>query len=252
MSKLLDKLSYEVESIGLGLRDIAFPSVCGVCSHRLNSGIDHVCLSCRATLTVLDLHTIPQNTMTDRFWGRLPIVRAAALLPYTPEAPAVRIMQLLKYDDRPQLGYNLGSWFGRLLAESKVFGEVDLVVPVPLHPKKFRIRGYNQAERIARGIADVMEAQCLPYLVERRRHTQTQTRMSKFERMVNVDDVFQLAGTSASGAAPRYAKNLIQGRSILLVDDVMTTGATLESLGKAILPAEPGELKVATLALARH
>lgn len=185
--------------------------------------------------------------MTDRFWGRIPVERAAALLPYSQGTPAQRLMWLLKYDDRPEVGFKLGAWLGQMLAGAFVFGAVDYVIPVPLHEDKLRTRGYNQAERVAAGIAESLGAECLPYAVLRKRYTETQTRKSQFERMENVESVFQLAVNVGQGKV-----HPLSGKHILLVDDVMTTGATLEALGSVLLPVKPASLKVAVLALARY
>ena len=171
------------------------------------------------------------------------MLRAAGLLPYGPGTLAERVMRLLKYDDRPDIGVSLGGWLGTLLVgPDSVFGPIDVVVPVPLHPRRARRRGYNQAERIGTGIARGLggDAVCLPGAVRRTRETETQTRKSQFERLANVDGVFALR---------RPAE--LAGRHVLLVDDVITTGATLEALGREVLRAGPASLQGATLAVAR-
>lgn len=226
-----------------GLTSVAFPQTCCLCERRIAGGTRFVCLRCRAEAETLDLHTLPENEITDKFWGRLPVERGAALLPYGKNSLAERVMRLLKYDDRPDVGLSLGGWLGSLLASpDSVFGAVDVVVPVPLHPRKKRLRGYNQAERVGAGIARGLggEVRCLPRAARRTRHTETQTRKSQFERLANVEGVFAVS-------APRR----LRGRHVLLVDDVMTTGATLEALGREVLKANPASLKVATLAVAR-
>jgi predicted amidophosphoribosyltransferase len=202
-------------------------------------------------MTTLDLHHLVENTVTDRFWGRLAVERAAALLPYSQGTPAQRLMWLLKYDNRPEVGVKLGGWLGQLIKNSFVFGEVDYVVPVPLHEAKLRTRGYNQAERVAAGIAEVINAECLPFAVKRKQFTETQTRKSQFERMENVESVFELSQRPQQQNANDSTLHLLSGKHVLLVDDVMTTGATLEALGRAVLPAKPASFKVAVLALAR-
>lgn len=228
--------------------EFVFPEPCAVCGRPVPTGTKYVCVRCRAKVTTLDLHHLPENTITDRFWGRIPVERAAALLPYSQGTPAQRLMWLLKYDDRPEVGVKLGAWLGQLINSSLVFGAVDYVIPVPLHEAKMRLRGFNQAERIAAGIAEETGAECLPGAVLRKQYTETQTRKTQFERMENVESVFELA------QQPKGERNthLLSGKHVLLVDDVMTTGATLEALGSVILPARPASLKVGVLALARY
>lgn len=236
-----------LDKIATGLWELMFPEPCAICDRPVSTGTRFVCVRCRAKVTTLDLHHLPENTITDRFWGRLPVARAAALLPYSQGTPAQRLMWLLKYDDRPEVGVKLGGWLGQMIKGSFVFGEVDYVIPVPLHEDKLLTRGYNQAERVAAGIAEELGAECLPFAVLRKRYTETQTRKTQFERMVNVESVFELANSPTE-----HSTHLLSGKHILLVDDVMTTGATLEALGSAILPANPASLKVGVLALARY
>ena len=244
MNALTQKLHRSAKSylgtLAVGMRETIFPRVCATCQGHCHEHERYVCVACRATLPTLDLHTLPENQMTDRFWGRLPVERAASLLPYVEDGSAQRIMRALKYDDRPELGYALGAWLGQLLAgEDSAFGRVEAVVPVPLHPRRQRMRGYNQAERIAAGLAEVLEARCLPHAVERVRNTTSQTKQSRFGRVANVEGIFRLRQAGA-----------LRGRIVLLVDDVLTTGATLEALGREVAKASPAALKVATLAVA--
>ena len=233
----------------VGAREVWFPMQCCHCDRRLPAGTRDLCIRCRSELVTLDLHQLPENIVTDLFWGRLPVERAACLLPYGGDAPVKRLMWRLKYDNRPDIGLRLGAWLGRLMDESDTFGDTDVIVPVPLHPRRLQKRGYNQAERIAAGIAESTGGLCLPHAVRRTRHTQTQTKKSRFERMANMDDVFELSRARSRGL--QTPASLIHGKHVVLVDDVMTTGATLGALGRAVLKAQPASLKVATLALAR-
>ncbi len=217
-----------------------FPRVCSHCNERLESSVRFVCVGCRSVISTLDLHTLVENEMTDRFWGRLPITRAAALLPYGQGLPAQRLMWSMKYDNRPDIGNSLGGWLGSVIGEAGVFGAFDAIVPVPLHPLRLETRGYNQALRIAEGIAEASGAEVLAEAVQRVKHTSTQTAKSSFARMENMQEVFRLS-----------PKHDLRGRVILLVDDVMTTGATLEAVGRELLKGDISELKIATLALAR-
>ena len=225
-----------------GLEQLLYPTVCGNCGGAVQSGLRFVCLDCRFHLPTLDLHRLVENEMTDRFFGRLPVSRAAALLSYGEGQPSRRLIWHLKYDNRPGIGTWLGGWLGETLSEeATAFGDFDAIVPVPLHRLRQRTRGYNQAERIAAGVAEATGAEVVTSAVHRTRHTATQTKKSSFDRAKNMEDVFALS--------PGHD---LRGRRVLLVDDVMTTGATLEAVGLALMQAEPAELKVATLALARN
>ena len=225
-----------------GLSQLVYPDLCGNCDGHIPAGLRFVCLDCRFSMPTLDLHRLVENEMTDRFWGRLPVSRAAALLSYGEGQPARRLIWHLKYDNRPGIGTWLGGWLGETLAEDQAaFGHFDAIVPVPLHPTRQRTRGYNQAEQIANGIAQASEAEVLAQAVLRTRHTETQTKKSSFDRAKNMENVFELS-----------PKLDLRGRVILLVDDVMTTGATLEAVGRELTKAQPAELKIATLALARN
>ncbi len=223
-----------------GVLELLYPRVCSHCNGRLESSVRFICLGCRAAISTLDLHTLVENEMTDRFWGRLPVARAAALLPYGQGLPAQRLMWSMKYDNRPEIGNSLGGWLGSIIGETSAFGSFDAIVPVPLHPLRLKARGYNQALRIAQGLAEATGVEVLAEAVQRVRHTSTQTAKSSFARVENMEEVFRLS-----------PKHEVRGRTILLVDDVMTTGATLEAVGRELLKGDLAELKVATLALAR-
>ena len=225
-----------------GGEQLLYPSVCGSCNHRIEPGLRYVCIRCRLEMPTLDLHRLAENEMSDRFWGRLPIARAAALLPYAKGLPAQRLVWHLKYDNRPDIGAWLGGWLGSLLTEGETaFGDFDVVVPVPLHPSRLRKRGYNQAEHLARGLAEATGVEVLPHAIRRVRATETQTKKTSFDRARNMEGVFELS-----------PKRDLAGRTVLLVDDVMTTGATLEAVGEQLLRAQPAALKIATAALARN
>ena len=231
-----------VATLGQGVRELLYPQLCCTCEGRIESGTRFVCLSCRSTLATLDLHTLVDNELTDRFWGRIPVTRGASLLPYAKSLPSQGLIWKLKYDSRPDIGVKLGGWLGSLISDAvDVFGGIDAIIPVPLHPLRHGQRGYNQAERIAYGLGNSLEVPVWADATLRQRNTSTQTRKSSFERLENMENVFQLS-----------PKHDVAGKRVLLVDDVMTTGATLEALGRVIAAGGASELKIATLALARR
>ena len=143
----------------------------------------------------------------------------------------------LKYKNNPALGVHFGNRIGKELKQIELFDAVDGIIPVPLHPKKKFIRGYNQSETIAKGISDTTEKKLFTKLIQRTKHTETQTKKSRFERWDNVDKVFKVS--------PEIKKL----KHIVIVDDVITTGSTIENIIQ-IIKAEHTEIKVSVVTLA--
>lgn len=180
--------------------------------------------------------------MCERFWGLLPVERAAAFLWYVEGSPWRRVIHNFKYGGRWRVAYDLGRWYGVCLREGGLFADVDVVVPVPLHWRRRLGRGYNQSEYLARGIAQELGVECDFGSVRRSRYNASQVSRSAAERWDNVEGIFGV----------RHPERL-QGKHILLVDDVFTTGATIMSLGSEILSRSEGvRLSVAVLATSRH
>ena len=180
--------------------------------------------------------------MCERFWGLLPIARASAFLWYVEGSPWRKVIHNFKYSGHWRVAYDLGRWYGVCLREGGLFSDVDVVVPVPLHWRRRLGRGYNQSEYLARAIARELGVECDVNSVLRCRYNSSQVKHSAAERWDNVENIFRV----------RKAKSL-QGKHILLVDDVFTTGATIMSLGLEILSKVEGvKLSVAVLATSRH
>jgi len=186
-----------------------------------------------------DMHTQRENEFTQRLWGRLPLVSGAAFLYFTRKSAVQRTLHELKYRNNPEVGRRLGVEFGRKLREVEQYRTVDVIIPVPLHPDKQRSRGYNQSTVFAQGIAESLNVPVLESALRRREFTSTQTRKKRMERHTNVSQVFEVAHTAK-----------LEGKHILLVDDVLTTGATLEGCGSALLSVPSVRLSCATVAIA--
>ncbi len=180
-----------------------------------------------------------ENEFTERLWGRISLQSGAALYFFQRRSPLQRALYRLKYSHQAHIGFQLGRLLGGQLKRSPFFRLVNAIVPVPLHPDKQQIRGYNQSALIATGISEIMGIPALNSVLERRRFSESQTRKRRMERFDNVGEVFALAQPEA-----------VAGKHILLVDDVLTTGATLEACGKALLSAPDVRLSMATLAIA--
>jgi ComF family protein len=184
--------------------------------------------------------SISRNPVEKLFDGRLPLQAATALLFFTKENLVQEALHKLKYKGAEDIGIWLGQFLGRQLLASNRFNEVDIIVPLPLHKKKLLKRGYNQAEVIARGLQEVITKPITDSSVIKFKHTNTQTKKTRIERWQNIENVFELKN------------NQLKNKHILLVDDVVTTGATLEACGRSLLQAEPASISIATAAIALH
>jgi ComF family protein len=184
-------------------------------------------------------HNHLDNPVEKIFWGRVKIERATSFFLFVKGSPYQNMLHQLKYKGRQDLGIYLGELFGRDLTEQESFRHFDLIIPVPLHPDKEKKRGYNQSRLIAQGISNILKVPVDTEVLNRKTFTQTQTKKSRYERWENVEDVFEI----------QTDKN-IAGKHILLVDDVLTTGATLEGCSQTLLKASDVKISVVTLAYA--
>lgn len=218
---------------------LAFPHTCAGCSSDLLDKDNLLCTHCHAALPLTSFHMHSNNPVEKLFWGRLPVTHATAQYYFSKESLVQRLMHQFKYKGNKDLGFFMGKMMGLELAQANRFSGIDALVPLPLFPSKERKRGYNQATILCEGIAEVLQKPVLKSVVLRTMHTESQTKKNRVERWQNMEGRFRLAG-----------KEAIQGKHILLVDDVITTGATLEACGHEILEAEDVRLSIATLCFA--
>lgn len=183
----------------------------------------------------------PENPVEKIFWGRLPINHASAFLYFRKTGLTQRLIHQLKYKQNTEIGHKLGYMFGiDMLPELKKMG-VEGIAVVPLHPKKIKVRGYNQSEIIAKGFCEATGINFIPDLLKRKFLSETQTRKKRFQRWENMENIFEIEHP-----------NQIEGKHILLLDDVITTGATLEACGKEILAINNTALSMMGLCLTVH
>lgn len=222
--------------------DMLFPRLCVVCGRALNDGEKHVCLECMDELPLTGYHLVDFNPVEQLFAGKVPVEHATGYFFYERGSRHAAILHSIKYHNNP----HLGEWLARHQAEELkaagwLGGDIAAVVPVPLHRSKLAARGYNQSEYIARGMAAVAGCDVEPLVKAVKRHG-TQTHKGQYERQLNIAGVFE--ATSRAG--------LFAGKHVLLVDDVITTGATLLSCAEALRQAVPDiRISIATLAVAR-
>jgi ComF family protein len=223
------------------LLHLAFPHVCEGCGSDVIDKRHMLCLRCLDSLPYTHFEKLPGNIIERIFWGRLPVNAASAQLYFTKESLVQRLINSFKYKGNKHLGIYLGKVMGKQLKESGRFSTVNALVPLPLFPSKEKKRGFNQAKILCDGIAEIMEIPVITNSILRKEHTDSQTRKSRVERWQNMEGKFEVADTS-----------FISGKHILLVDDVVTTGATLEACGREIVSINNTQISLATLCFSGH
>lgn len=219
-----------------------FPKTCPLCQSYIAED-EWICNCCASSLEPARLiggHTA--NALVYEFTGHFPIVRATSMLRYHPDTPVAELLQAIKYHHRPQLARHLGRWMAEKLAAENFFDDIDAIIPLPLTPKREAERGYNQSAMLAQGIADITHLPVRNDIAERTEFHISQTRLSTEERRNNVRNAFRLKALACHAEPMPHHP--------LLVDDVITTGASMISLGR-LIPSE--HISVVSLALAgRH
>lgn len=221
------------------LLSLFYPRICGGCNAHLRKHERNMCIICLFHLPKTYYWDYPVTPIEELFKGRLNVSSACAFLHFEKMSVTQRLMHRLKYDGKTGIGLELGRAFGLILKEKRWYSDVDVIVPVPLHFTKLARRGYNQSAFIANGLAEAYEVKVKPHALKRVVDSETQTRKARYARAENVEDVFVVQDLKA-----------INGKNVLLVDDVVTTGATLEAAGRVLLKAGAAKLYIATLATA--
>jgi len=219
------------------LLHLLYPHACAGCGSDIISEAQLLCVECSAGLPLTNFFDINANPVEKIFWGRIPVIGAGSLVYFTKQSIMQRLLHLLKYRGNKEVGLYFGRRIAEDIMDSPRFGDIDVIVPLPLHLKKQRSRGYNQAEVISTGLAEKLKLPVVTNAVNRKRRTTTQTHMNRIDRWGNMEGKFELT-------RPQY----LAGKHVLLVDDVITTGATLEACGAEILKAEGCRLSIASVA----
>jgi ComF family protein len=196
-----------------------------------------ICLECELHLPETGYHQQSNNPLYQIFSGRVKIENVTSLFFYRKGGGVQQLLHALKYKGKKEIGIYFGEYYGKLLKKSELFNKIDMIIPVPLHPKKLKKRGYNQSESIAEGLSRGMDVPYFTQVVARRTFTDTQTKKSRISRWENVKDVFEVINPL-----------LLQNKNILLCDDVLTTGATIEAMAQKIIPIEGVKIWVVALA----
>ncbi|WP_116107755.1 ComF family protein [Lewinella sp. IMCC34191] len=230
--------------MGLGelfrsLGSLFFPSLCLNCRRTLASPDELLCVRCGNEMPVSDSYRHAENAVTDRLAGRFPLTFGAHAYTFREGTVCQALIHALKYHDRPDVGVALGRQFGTILQTAETLHDVAGIVPVPIHRRRRRQRGYNQAEKIAEGLAEALQVRVYPRALRRTAFAGSQTKMGKLERLENVRHSFTAGEGDFTGA------------HLIIVDDVLTTGATLDFCAHALLEKHAGlRVSVVTLAVA--
>jgi ComF family protein len=219
-----------------GLTGLVFPDFCEVCGTPLVHGEKYICVACLYKIPLTNFWEKADNDVEKLFWGKVNIERACSLFYFRKGSDYRPMIHKLKYRGRYNIGLRLGEELGVHLINSPLYKDISMIMPVPLHPAKERLRGYNQSELIASGISRIMNLPLEKKNLIRTKFTETQTRKRIVERWKNVQSVFDLRNHSA-----------LNGEHILLIDDVITTGATIESCASTILNRCTCKISVASI-----
>ena len=223
----------------ISFKELFYPQLCLICNEHALSKNRQFCLECEGGLPETDFHFDTENQMLEKFAGRVKIEMAAACFFFIKTGRIQQLMHALKYQSKPKIGIQIGAYYGNLLKQSLYFQSIDLIIPVPLHPRKEKLRGYNQSDAFAQGLANSMNIPWLKNGLIRTEFTETQTKKTVIERFDNV----------AEALAVNRSSSLIN-KHILLIDDVMTTGATLEACTVKLLQIENVKVSIVTIAFA--
>ncbi|MFO7674137.1 MAG: ComF family protein [Lutibacter sp.] len=216
---------------------IFFPETCLCCSEYLATNESIICLTCRHDLPLTNFSFEENNLIEKSFYGRIPLESATSLFYFFKKGSVQRLIHELKYKKQQQVGTFIGDWLGEQIYESQRFKTVDCIIPVPLHPKKLKKRGYNQVTTFGESLANKLEIPYYSTILSRVSSTKTQTKKLRLERWKNVQELFHVQNKSA-----------LENKHILLIDDVITTGATLEACYDALSQTKNLKISIACMA----
>ena len=229
-----------ITQVGNHLKALIFPKLCYLCNSHTPLGDNNFCIHCTTNFPYSNHFKVHENEAYFRLAGRFDFVVAKSLIQFYENTDVQWMMHNIKYQGRKDIASYLGKMAGEKWLNTNVsLPKIDAIVPVPLHPFKRKLRGYNQAEIMANGIGEVLNAIVIPNILQKTINTNSQTRLSRMKRINNVIDSFSLSDNT---------ENLL-GKHILLVDDVLTTGATLEACGRQLELIPNIKLSVLTICI---
>ncbi len=229
----------KLTNILIDINSVLVPKVCFGCNAHLIRGEEYLCTTCRNNLPLTEYSFNEENPVDRIFYGRINIEKASSFLFFTEKGIVQQLIHNLKYRNQEQIGNFLGDWYGFLLRDSnELKGAIDIVIPVPLHPKRMKKRGYNQVSSFAKRLAYHLDTKYRDDLLVKTLNTKTQTKKSRMGRWQNKKSLFALTDIES-----------LKSKNVLLVDDVITTGGTMEICAKTLSQAEGVNIYIASMAV---
>ncbi len=219
---------------------ILFPENCLSCKGIIEMGESDICSICRFSLPRTNFHLNDENIIAEKFWGKVQLKYAISYLFFKKESNVQNLLHELKYKNQPQIGEVLGTWYAVELMDNNFYKNFDVIIPVPMHKKKLKKRGYNQSAYFGKGLSEVWQIPQLENGLKKLAQTVSQTKKSRKERYDNMKDGFEVTDLEA-----------IKDKNVLLVDDVITTGATLEACANLLIEGGAKSVSIATIAAAQ-
>lgn len=218
---------------------LIYPRYCEACTNHLFKHELYLCNYCKLNLPQSNYHRQFESELSKLFIGRVPLQHACSFYLYEKGGKIQNLLHAIKYQDQPKLAEYLGEEYGKQLQKDSFFTNIDCVIPIPLHANKLKARGYNQSECFAKGLSEALNKEMKTELLYRVIDTKTQTKKSKYQRWENVDGIFKINDSDS-----------LTNKHVLIVDDVVTTGATIEAAWLALKSIDGIRISVASIAFA--
>lgn len=220
------------------LFNLFYPNVCVCCDQYLLDQEKIICIECRLDLPFINNSDISSNPLTQTLEGRVFLEKGVSFLYYHPEGKVKKLIHQLKYKNNQKVGIFLGEWFGQKLLKTTKFSDIDFIIPVPLHKNKLKLRGYNQLTKFGKSLSSILKIEYLEGVLIRNAMTKTQTFKKRVDRFKSLTNNFTITNT-----------DILINKHVLLIDDVVTTGATLEACCNELLKVEGVKISIVTIAL---
>ena len=230
---------FQIQDHMRSLFELFYPETCCCCKARLNEKECFICLKCDITIPRTFFDDEPNNSLEKKLWGRIPFQRVWAMFHLTSGGKVQELLYQIKYMNKYELGLFMGERMGKNLKKMNWINEIDMIIPVPLHRRRLLKRGYNQCEALGSGISNMLEIPLRTSVLRRNMYNKSQTNYKKARRWKNVEGIFRLAHPE-----------MIKGKHVLLIDDVVTTGSTLEACTDELMKGEHVKVSIATMACA--